>query len=170
MIPLQPTSQFNVETSLNAALASAIAGFQMPAWLPVAPPVVFIPADIALSAPCFAAFHIPVASDDRYQGRRGGAAHVTRDTALMEVSAWVTSRHPAWLAQLRTMTDIVKHWHNRSAQIVIQNYAADATAPVATAYKVNLNGITVHPIQQDPDNPALWRARMLIPYSWHYRA
>lgn len=171
MVSIQQTSNFNVETTLNAALATAVAAFTRPSWLPSVPTVVFVPGDIALAAPCYGVIHIPVASEDLYQGRRGDAANVTRDTALMDVSAWVSSEASAsWQAQLRTMVDMVKHWHNRSPQIVIQNYATDATAPVATTYKVNLNGITVNPIQQDADNPALWRARMLIDYSWSYRA
>lgn len=171
MIPLQPTSNFNVEATLNAHFAAALATFALPSWLATVPPVVLIPSDIALAAPCYAVFHIPVESRDLYQGRTGEAGvRTTRDEALMEISAWTSSSRGPWLAQLRTMTDLVKHWHNRHAQIVIDDYASDPDDAAATPYKINLMDIRENARQQDTDNPDLWRVRMLISYRWHYRA
>lgn len=169
---LKQTSDFNIEASLNASLNAAIAAFLLPAWLPTRPTLVFIPEDIPLSVPCFSVYHIPVDSDDRYQGRRAdGTDKVTRDSALMEVSAWVTRvGTPYWLPQLRTMRDMVKHWHNQHPQVVVQDYAASLSAPTATSYKINLDGITPTPQQQDTANPDLWRVRMLVAYDWVYRA
>lgn len=171
-VTLQQTSVFNIEASIGASFVSFVATVAYPSWL--AQPAVIVIDDedetVENNAPCFSLAHIPVSSEDRYQGRQGGGANTTRETALIDVSAWVfRNAAKTWTAQLRTMEDIAKHWANRSAGIVVRDYAANLAAPAATNYLVRLTGAESVETQHDP-NPALERRRVLVRYQWHYQA
>lgn len=170
-VTLQPTSTFNVTASLGSHFVSFLATVVYPSWL-TQPAVSYFADDLSIedNLPCYSLYHIPVGSQDIYQGRTGVASNTTRETALLDVSCWV-ARDDAktWQAKLRTMADIVKAWHNRSASIVVMDYATSLSAPAATQYLVRLTGADGVETGPDP-NPDIERARILVSYFWHMRA
>jgi hypothetical protein len=88
--------------------------------------------------------------------------------AIMEASAWVTRQSADWRAQLETLTDYAVNWAVATPAVVIQNYYADPTAPVATLYRVEIEEVITAEPAPDP-KPDLARRRVLVTYRWWYR-
>lgn len=173
MIELQPTSVFNVRATLNAAFNAAVAAFttgnSWPEWFGPAPVVRLISGDDEPPLPAYSVAHFDVEAADVYQGRQGRGGGTTRNSAILEVSAWATRQHPNWTAQLAVMADLVQHWHNASATIRVRDFFDDPTDPAATTFLIRLAGARTVDVQPDP-NPDIERRRILIDYWWHYSA
>lgn len=171
MTSLEPTSSFNVEASLNDWLAAALASYTRPSWLATMPSIRYDWDDLALSAPCFSLFHLPVGLDtNAYQGRQvGGGKRGAPALGILDLSCWVTkTANPNWMAQLRTMRDMAQHAVLAKTVVIVRDYAAPAL-PVNTAYKVDIGDFSPGALEADSRNPAVWRARCLIEYRWTYR-
>src|SRR5689334_8702320 len=107
MTTINQTSHVNVEYTLNNWLGTDLAAISRPSWLPNAPPLVFDAPDIESSLPCFSVAHLPLEGTDEFLGRQVGGAQGLIRHALLEVSAWVSRADPNWIAQLRTMEDML---------------------------------------------------------------
>lgn len=171
MTSLTTATRFNVEATLNKWLFDALSAFTRPAWLTTMPAFVFNAEEITASLPCFAITHIPAGMADLWQGRAVGDGYAGRRAlGLLSVSCYVTrTANPNWTAQLRTMRDMVSSTATASRTVVIQEYQADPVNPTATTFKINLEDTQETPTEADP-NPAIERARVLITYSFTFRA
>lgn len=169
MPTIAAASHFNAEASLNASFATFVNAVTLPAWLS-RPAVVYDAPDIEPSVPCYSLFHIPVSSADPYQGSRESASYrVSVETQMVEISAWASRADVNWMAQLRTMNDIVKTWRLQSRHIVLMDYATSQSAPSATSYRLELDEVIETGVEPNP-NPGIERRRMMVTYKWTYRA
>src|SRR5262245_43374846 len=107
MTTINQTSHVNVEYTLNNWLATDLAAISRPSWLANNPPLVFDAPDIESSLPCFSVAHMPLEGQDEFLGRQVGGGQGVARSGLMEVSAWVSRVNPNWIAQLRTMEDML---------------------------------------------------------------
>ncbi len=166
MTPIQATSYFNVEATLNDWLATELAAVTRPTWLATMPGLYYDGQPIAEpDVPCFSLFHLPVdAQLSALQGR-----YTTPTLGIVDISAWVTQNAPNYMAQLRTMRDMVTTVLARKTALVVKDFATSLSAPAPTAYKIDFETLTGSAPAPDTANPALWRARMLLEYRWHYR-
>jgi len=168
------TNDFNVEASINAALAVALAAITPPAWL-TAPVVVYDWPEITANTPCFSIIHFTNALSDSYQGRGDGAGNSTvRASGLMEVSAWVSrdqkySGQDIWAARIRYMESMINSVYIANPVILIKDYTTSQTAPTNSGYKVNLRNLDFVQTAEDA-NPAIRRRKALISYFWDLRA
>lgn len=171
MTTLPPTLSYNVETTLNVAFATAMAAFTRPAWLP-APSIVFDWTQIMASLPALAVAHLPVGTQDIWQGRHvGGGVKGERQTGIMEVSVFVTSDgNPAWRAQAGALRGMVTHWKTSVTALEISDFLTTPQTPTGTGYRVNIGAMADGATTADNANPAVQRARLLIDYSWTFRA
>jgi len=165
------TSTYNVETSLNAWLRTQLTAVTRPAWFPALPGIITDTPEKAPSLPAFSIFHIPVDSRGDWQGRivssAGGKGLWNR--GIMEVDAWVTRANKNWLAQLRTMEDMVMTVLANTTEVAISDYAANQSSPSTTSYLVRLRDTRAVATAPDP-NPDIERRRMLVTYEWVYRS
>ena len=174
MTTLHATNTYNVEASVNAAIASALAAISLPVYLST-PAIVYDWPEITESTPCFSFAHFTDNQSDIYQGRGDGAGNITvRDVGLMEVSAWVSrdqryNNQDVWSARLSTMAGMISKAVTSNAVILIRDYATSATAPARTGYKVNL-GVAEFVQTAHDANPAIERRRALVRYWWDLRA
>lgn len=176
MTTLHATSTYNVEPSINAALASALTAISLPAWLTFGQStVVYDWPEITENLPCFSIVHFTDNLSDLYQGRNDSAGATTvRDTGMLEVSAWVSrdqryNNQDVWTARLRFMAAMISKAVNSNAIILIRDYATSPTTPALTGYKVNMNVPEFVQTADDP-NPAIRRRRALVSYWWDLRA
>lgn len=172
MTAIHPASSFNAEASLNAWIAAALQAFSLPLWVSTLPPIIYDFPEVSATIPCFSAIHIPVGADPAYQGRSvGGTDKGERVTAIMEVSCWVsrTKAPTAWYPLLMFMRDAVLSAATAQRVVVISDYLSSLTAPPLTLYKITLDRALKVPVEHDP-NPAVERERILIDYSYIYRA
>lgn len=172
MTPIQAASFFNVEATLNDWLATQLAAVTRPAWLATLPPIYHDGQPIVEpNVPCFSFFHIPV--DVQLAAYQGRGAEIGRKAApsmgMMDISAWATQAEPNYMAQLRTMRDMVATVTLLKVALVVKDFATSLTAPADTLYKVDFDNLTSTAPAPDTANPALWRARMLLDYRWNYR-
>jgi len=170
MTTIAAASVFNVEATLNAWLAAALAAFTRPAWLPDAPAVILTVPETTAVLPAFSVHHIPVNSYDAWQGRAVGGGYAgVRCVALMEVNAWVSRNSRNWQAQLRTMQDMVMTVYTETGGVEIKDYATNQSSPTETGYLIRLTQLTTVPTAPDP-NPDIMRARMHLRYWYIYRS
>jgi hypothetical protein len=180
MTTINQTSHVNVEYTLNNWLAADLAAISRPSWLPSNPPLVFDAPDIESSLPCFSVAHLPLASQDEFLGRQAGNGQGLVRSALLEVSAWVSRANPNWIAQLRTMEDMLATVVAATSSKLIKDFAANPSSPATTAYKVNIQGLervrsTLGQSAAEAAavevgaNPDLRGRRMFIGYWWVYR-
>ncbi len=169
MTTLTASTSFNIEATLNAWLASGLSAFTLPAWLPTLPTIIYDWSQITLNLPCFALQHIPVSNTDLWQGRVvGNNEKGQQASAILEVSCFVSKSNTSWVAQLRTMTDLVKSHATSTPQVTVLDYAANLAAPAATTYGIKIRDIADVPLDQDP-NPGVARRRLLLDYTYVYR-
>jgi hypothetical protein len=171
MPTLAVATRFHVEATLNAWLATTIATITRPAWLSTLPAFVYNWDEVAASVPCFAVQHIPAGLLNDLQGRTVGSdvSAGRRALGLMEVSCFVTRNgNPSWNGQLRTMRDLVETAATSARTVPLYDYSAPGS-PSATSYKIDLQDVTETPTEADA-NPAIQRARVLIRYSFIFRA
>lgn len=162
---------FNVEVTLNAWLNTTISAITRPSWLMTLPAFVYNWDEVTATIPCFAIRHLPSSMLNDLQGRTVGtdAAAGRRAMGLMEVSCYVTrNSNPSWQAQLRTMRDLVETAATSARTVQLYDYSTPAS-PAAAAYKIDLQDVTETPTEADP-NPAIQRSRVLIAYSFVFRA
>lgn len=176
MTTMHVTNDFNVEASINAALAAALAAITPPAWLTFGNSMVVLDwPEITESVPCFSIAHYPVTTSDKYQGRGDGAGNSTaRAQGQMDISAWVSrdqkyNGQDIWMARLRFMGSMMLSVATKTPVILIKDYYTSQTAPALTGYKVNMNTPEFVQTADDP-NPAIRRRRALISYWWDLRA
>lgn len=163
---------FNVEVTLNAWLNTTISAITRPSWLTTLPAFVYNWDEVTATIPCFAIRHLPSSMLNDLQGRTVGsdAAAGRRTLGLMEVSCFVTrNANPSWNAQLRIMCDLVRSAATSARTVQIYNYQTSPSAPSATAYKIDLLDVIDASVEKDP-NPAIERVRLLIRYSYVFRA
>lgn len=167
---LTAATRFNVEATLNAHFTTAISAITRPAWLTTLPAFVYNWDEVTASIPCFAFAHIPAGMLNDLQGRTVGDGQQGRKAlGILEVSAFVTrTNNPSWSAQLRTMRDLVETASTSTRTVVISDYSTPGV-PTATAYKINIEDVNETPTEPDV-NPAIQRARILIRYSFYFRA
>ncbi len=172
MTTLTVSTFFNVESTLNAWLSTALAAFTRPTWLVTMPTILTNWEDIKASTPCFAFVHHPVGADNTYQGRVVGDGYKgRRQFGFMDVGCWVNrNQSPYWHAQLRTMRDMVMSAATSTATLPLMDYQSNYTTPASTIYKININEINETATIPDDDNPSFERARIIIGYSFVYRA
>lgn len=165
-------STFNVQASINAWMMAHLATMPLPAWLQSAQPGVVTEAgDIAANLPTFALYHIPsmLAGAD-YQGGYVGDGMSGGDAiGLMEVSAYASNNDPQATALLRIMRDWVAALCVAEKVVEVLDYFSDLYTPPASGYKIDIGDLTDVETQADP-NPDILRARMLIAYSYTFRA
>ena len=127
---------------------------------------------MAASLPCFAFFHIPAGMLNTHQGRNVGDGQSGRQAlGILEIDCYVTRTNtPNWSAILRSMRDLVETAATATRTVTVYDYQTSASSPSATAYKVNIDDVQETPVETDADNPAIQRARILISYSFVYRA
>lgn len=172
MTTIMTSTSFNVEASLNEWLRAALTAFTRPSWLSVMPGIVQDAPQTTAAMPCFSFLHIPVATlTNSYQGRNvGGGLKGGKSIGMMDVSCWVSrSKSPHYAAQLRTMADMVQSAAMSQTAVVVMDYASSQTAPSSAGYKVDIGDITETQTQPDP-NPDVERVRILIDYSFTFRA
>ena len=170
MPALSAATRYHVEATLNAWLNTTLGAITLPAWMPTLPTLVYNPDEITASLPCFAVTHIPAGMLNDIQGRVvGDGQQGRRALGIMEVSCYLKrTDNPSWPAYLRTMRDLVETAATSTRTVVIYNYSTPGV-PTATAYKIDIQDVTETPTEADP-NPALQRARVLIRYSFVFRA
>jgi hypothetical protein len=161
---------FNVEASLNAWLRTQLGTYTLPSWLSTLPTIQeTFPINTA-TMPCFSFWHMPVADQDVYLGRQIDATtRGKRAVAMMEVSCWATQTNPNYLAQLRTMADLVRSITTAVDSVLVYDYSTP-TAPVVTDRRIILMDTTDSTPQQDTDNPSIWRRRLLLDYVYTLRS
>lgn len=171
MIQLSSVNTFNVQATMNQWMGAHLALFALPAWLTSAQPAIVLGADdITASIPCFALFHLPVTLDHAYQGGHVGGGMLGADeTGLMEVSCYTSANDPQGQALQRLMRDWVKALVVADRVVSILDFQGDLYNPVASGYKIDISDLTEVETQADP-NPDVQRARMLISYSYTFRA
>jgi hypothetical protein len=171
MPALSGATRFNVEATLNAWLITTVTAITRSAHLPTLPAFVTNWDQVAASMPCFAVTHTPAGMLNDLQGRVVGGGQAGRKAlGLMEVSCYTTRNgNPNWNAQLRSMQDLVETAATSTGTVVIYDYQTSASSPTATTYKVNIDDVTETPTESDP-NPAIQRRRILIAYSFYFRA
>jgi len=169
MTTIAQTSVFNVQASLNAWLRGELAGISKPSWLPAYTLTTSNP-EAAASMPAFSVNHIPVAADDRWQGRAvGGTSKGLHGRGIMEINVWVSRSARNWLAMKRTMTDMVLTAAGRTTAVVIDDHAANLNSPAATSYLVRIGDVQPVETAADP-NVDVERQRILVDYEWTYRS
>lgn len=171
-VALTAATRFNVEASLNKAFTDAITAITRPAWLSALPAFVYNWDEVAASMPCFAFFHIPAGMLNTHEGRNVGDGQSGRKAlGILEVDCYVTRTNtPNWSAILRTMRDLVETAATSTRTVTILDYQTSTSSPSATSYKVNIEDVQETPVEPDAANPAIQRARILITYSFTYRA
>jgi hypothetical protein len=171
MPALSAATRFNVEATLNAHFTTTITAITRSTHLSALPAFVYNWDEVAASLPCFAFAHIPAGMLNDIQGRQVGGSQMGRKAlGILEVSCFVTrNANPSWNGQLRSMRDLVETAATSSATVVVYDYQTSASSPSATTYKVNIDGVNETPVEADA-NPAIQRARILIEYSFHFRA
>lgn len=171
MTTITQASVYNAEASLNAWLTAQLQAVTRPSWLATMPPVVRHVPEVTASLPAFSITHLPVSFDPEWQGSiassSGGKGAL--NTQIMEVDAWVKRADVNWLAQLRTMQDMVMTALVNTSSVVIQDYEDSQTAPADTAYLVRLRDARVVATAPDP-NPDIERRRILVTVEWIYRS
>lgn len=170
---LSVTSDFNVAATLNADFEAFVRALVVPWWFGdfADPPVQMISDKFEPDVPVFSITHIGVSSEYAYEGNQGSAANTTRDTALMDISGWVSRRNgnnAVWTGQLRVMGDVIKQWAKQHSEIVIKEYLYDPRNPTATDALVRLAEARPRDSEHDP-NKDIERVRVLVPYWWDYR-
>jgi len=164
---------FNVEATVNAFFASAVANGTFPGGLfTVRPNVRYDWTMIAQSVPCFSLVYIPIELRDKFEGRIVGTTSTSLggwQKTLLEISSWVTSNNPAYMAQLRTMRDFIYEAFLPHPSIEIKNFTTNPASPTDTGYKVNVDLPNEIAILRD-ENPALYRSRSLVTLSYTARA
>jgi hypothetical protein len=170
MPALSAATRFNVEATLSAHFTTTISAITRPAWLTALPAFVYNWDEVAASLPCFAFAHIPAGMLNDIQGRQvGGGQMGRRALGILEVSCFVSrNANPSWNAQLRTMRDLVETAATSSVTVMAQDYSAPS-APTNTTVAIHVDGVDETPVEADA-NPAIQRARILISYSFTYRA
>jgi hypothetical protein len=172
MTTIAQTSVYNVEATLNAWMRAGLTAVTRPSWLTPLPAIVTHVPEAAASLPAFSLTHIPVSMDVDWQGNVVGSTASSKgaaNTQIMEVSAWVTRASKQWLAQIRTMQDMVMTVLVNAASVVVKDYAADQDNPADTAYLVRLRDARIAATAPDP-NPDIERRRILVTYEWIYRS
>lgn len=172
MTALKQADSFNAEASLNAWMQSSLQAFSLPNWLTTLPPIVYDYPEVSASIPCFSVVHLPVDIDSRFQGRNvGNGDKGGRATAMMDVSCWVSrsKAFSSWYPQLMIMRDFVLSAANSTITVIIADYQSSLAAPPATNYKINIDKTSVVEVVHDT-NPDVERKRILIDYSYIYRA
>ena len=164
------TSVYNVEATINARTRAALLDISRPSWLSDAPNIVSDAPEKTSIMPAFSFHHIPVGDYDKWQGRNVGDGKLGLNShAIFEVSCWVTRDTQNWVAQLRTMKDIVRTVFTQHIDYVIQDYATDPDTPAFLPFLVRLKGSRVLATAKDI-NPDVERCRILIDYEWVYRS
>lgn len=172
MTALKQADSFNAESSLNAWMQTSLQAFSLPSWISTLPPIVTDYPQVSASIPCISIVHLPVDIDSQFQGKNiGGSDKGGRATAIMDVSCWVSrSKAPSsWYPILAILRDFVLSAAQSTITIGILDYQANLTAPPSTVYKINIDKTTVMEVVHDP-NPDVERKRILIDYSYFYRA
>jgi hypothetical protein len=163
------TTSYHVEATVNAWMVAAVNAATKPAWLPTIGVVLDWPI-VPASMPCLSLNHLPVGMNDEWQGRIAGSAASDkgmRASALFEINAWVVSDNPNWMAQLRSLSDIVTAAALTAPTLPVMDYSVP-DVPAATTYKVNLSDL--RQAETGPDvNPAVQRRRWLLSYWWTFR-
>jgi hypothetical protein len=170
MVALTAATRFHVEATLNSHFTTVISAITRPSHLSTLPAFVYNWDEVAANLPCFALTHIPAGMLNDIQGRTVGNGQQGRKAlGLLEVSCFVSrSANPSWNAQLRTMRDLVETSATSTRTVVIYDYSTPGV-PTATAFKVDILDVTETPTEPDT-NPAIQRARILIAYSFYFRA
>ena len=171
-VAMTAATRFNVEASLNKAFTDAISAITRPAWLTALPAFVYNWDEVAALMPCFAFFHIPAGMLNTHEGRNVGDGQSGRKAlGILEVDCYVTRTNTAnWSAILRTMRDMVETAAVSLRTVTVYDYQTTPASPTATQYKVNIDDVQETPVEPDAANPAIQRARILITYSFTYRA
>jgi hypothetical protein len=147
-----------------------ISAITRPSHLSTLPAFVYNWDEVAANMPCFALTHIPAGMLNDIQGRTVGNGQQGRKAlGLLEISSYVSRNgNPSWNAQLRTMRDLVETAATSTRTVVVYDYSSPSS-PTATAFKIDILDVTETPTEPDT-NPAIQRARVLIAYSFFYRA
>lgn len=164
----------NAQTTLSQFVAEKLSEYTLPFWIENPPAVILDAEDVTASIPCWAVYHLPVGIDNTFAGGIVGEGGQSggREMGLLEVSVWVTRQMNTWLALQRYMTDLVKSIFTlkENRQVIIRDYASDFVEPPITQHKIDIGEITQVATDPDTDNPALERARILIEYTYTFRA
>ncbi len=164
------TSVYNVEATMNSRTRAALTDITRPSWLSDMPTIVSDAPEKTAIMPAFSFHHIPVGDYDQWQGRGVGDGKAGLNShAIFEVSCWVTRDTKDWVAQLRTMKDMVRTVFTKNIDYVIQDYATSQSSPADTAFLIRLKGSRVLATAADV-NPDVERCRILIDYEWVYRS
>ncbi len=168
MTTLDPSNVFNVQASLTQWLLDQLGAFDLPAWLPSYGFIDLEP-EAEQTYPAFSVNFIDVSSAPRWSGGVGEGKSGSKNTAILEVNAWVSRSNGAWMAQKRTMQAMVQQVVNGArAGVMIQDYGIP-TLPNNTGYLIRLG--EVETVSTQPDlNPDVERARMLITFTWVVRS
>jgi hypothetical protein len=167
---ISQTSIFNVEATINARIRAALTDVIRPSWLPDMPTITTDAPEDPAVMPAFSLYHISVASFDLWQGRNVGQGKKGFETAaILEVNCWVSRSNTNWLAQQRTMRDMVSTVLVNTIEYVIQDYGANQVSPADTGYLVRLGTAKEVQTAADP-NPDVERVRILVEYDWVYRS
>lgn len=171
MTTLSAANGFNASSSLGQWLADGLAGLPLPSFIPELPPVILNAGDIQAQIPCFAVYFIPVGLSFPFVGKVVGAAQRGGQSLdIMEVSLYVTKEDVNYVALQRVMGDMVKTLVAGSPSVNVLDYWTDPFSPPATEYRLNLGEVTEITPEPDTDNPSIVRQRILIEYSYTYRA
>ena len=170
MTTIHPTSTVNVEATINAHFRSALNALSLPLGLATRPTIIAdMPEEVAVF-PSISFFHIPMAFSELFQGRNADIGDsVEKGRGMLDVSAWVSRNSINWQAQLRAMQSMIEDVAVSTKNLVILDYNADPSNPVATNYKLDFRA--PQPVSTAPDpNPDIYRRRVLVVYFWTYRS
>lgn len=109
-----------------------------------------------------------------YQGGHVGDNQTgDRLFGIMEINCWVSRSTVGWMGQLNQMRDAVTKavasLRATGSAILVRDFYADASAPAALTYKINIDRVEERGTATDP-NPDIERKRLLLFFNWVERA
>ena len=159
---------FNIESTLNVWLGAQLdlAKYAPPSFFSGYPgdKVIFNMPEVLANVPAFSAHHLPIETQDRWQGRRvGEGERGVWYEAFMDVSAWVSRKNANWLAERRWMGAVLQDIVIATKSVQVTDYLTDYPASASADYAIYIDRIDSR--QTMPDgNPDFERERFLIKY------
>jgi hypothetical protein len=167
---------FNVEASIGDWFVSNLSSAGLPAWMPSAR-IIFDwgkdnPLISGYSGHAFSLQHQGSDAIASFEGDNVGAGqHGHMRRGMLEINVWISRQQAgeAYQARMREAVDMVARLFASGSYIPINDYYSSTANPPSMTAVVRLDDPQYVPVVPDP-NPDIFRTRILVPYSWTYRA